>query len=269
VTGATDGIGKAYALALAKKGLSVVLISRTEAKLQEVKKEIDDKNYQGVETKIVVCDFSNFDKKAQTTVADAVKDLDVGVLINNVGVSYRYPLYFHELSDEEVADLLELNINSTTWMTKIVLSGMVDRKRGAIVNLSSGSALYSLPLLAEYSAAKSYIEKFSRALNAEYKSRGVTCQCQIPFYVATKLAKMRKSLSVPTPKEYVDVALNWVGYPDAVVSPFWIHAYQGWVLSQLPDSVVAAIIMSMHLAIRKRGLKKDAKLAAEEGKKSD
>jgi len=87
--GATDGIGKAYALALAKQGLNVMLISRTEAKLQDVKKEIDDKGY-GVETKYVVCDYSNFDQKAKNAVNAAIKDLEVGVLINNVGVSYRY-----------------------------------------------------------------------------------------------------------------------------------------------------------------------------------
>lgn len=88
--GATDGIGKAYALALAKQGLSIVLISRTEAKLQDVQKEIDAKGYEGVQTKYVVCDYSNFDQKAKNTVATAIKGLDVGVLINNVGVSYRY-----------------------------------------------------------------------------------------------------------------------------------------------------------------------------------
>jgi 17beta-estradiol 17-dehydrogenase / very-long-chain 3-oxoacyl-CoA reductase len=262
VTGATDGIGKAYALALAKQGLNVMLISRTEAKLQDVKKEIDDKGY-GVETKYVVCDYSNFDQKAKNTVNAAIKDLDVGVLINNVGVSYRYPLYFDELTDEEVSNLIEMNVNSTTFMTKMVIGGMVERKRGAIVNLSSGSAMYTLPLLAEYSAAKSYIEKLSRAINAEYSSKGVTCQCQIPFYVATKLAKMRKSLMVPTPEEYVAHAIKWVGYPDAVASPFFLHALQGWVLDQLPEAIVTKIIMNMHLATRKRGKKKDANKAAE------
>eukprot|EP00957_Ditylum_brightwellii_P188454 14346529-Ditylum_brightwellii.AAC.1 len=70
--------------------------------------------------------------------------------------------------------------------------------------------MYTLPLLAEYSAAKSYIEKFSRALNAEYNAKGVTCQCQNPFYVATKLAKMRKSFTVPTPEKYVDLAMNHI-----------------------------------------------------------
>ena len=77
-------------MALAKQGLNVLLISRTESKLQDVNKEIDAKGYEGVEVNYVVCDYSNFDQKAKNAVNAAVKDLDVGVLINNVGVSYRY-----------------------------------------------------------------------------------------------------------------------------------------------------------------------------------
>jgi len=258
VTGATDGIGKAYAFAFAKKGMSVLLISRTESKLQDVKKEIEAKNYAGVEVSYLVCDYSKFDKAAQDEVAKVVKALEVGVLVNNVGVSYRYPMFFHELSDSEVKDLMTMNIDSTVWMTRMVIPGMLDRKKGAIVNISSASAMYDLPLLAEYSGSKSFIEKFSRALNAEYKSKGITCQCQVPFYVATKLAKMRKSLMVPTSSEFVALAIKWVGYGDSVVSPFLFHAIQGWILDVLPNSIVASIIMKMHLAIRKRGLKKDA-----------
>ena len=252
-----DGIGKAYAFALAKKGMSVLLISRTESKLQDVKKEIEAKNYAGVEVSYLVCDYSKFDKAAQEKVAKVVKELEVGVLVNNVGVSYRYPMYFHELSDSEVQDLMSMNIDSTIWMSRMVIPGMLERKKGAIVNISSASAMYDLPLLAEYSGSKSFIEKFSRALNAEYKSKGVTCQCQVPFYVATKLAKQRKSLMVPSPAEFVALGIKWVGYDDCVVSPFLLHAIQGWILDTLPNSVVASIIIKMHLGIRKRGLKKD------------
>lgn len=262
-TGATDGIGKAYAMGLAKKGMSIVLISRTESKLKDVKKEIEEKGYPGVEVKHIVCDYSKFDKKAQEELKKQLAGLEVGVLVNNVGVSYRYPRYFHELPDEEVQNLLTMNIDSVVWMTRFVLPGMIDRKKGAIVNISSGSALYTLPLLAEYSGAKSFVEKFSRAINAEYKSKGITCQCQAPFYVATKLAKMRKSFSVPDPDQFVSLALKWVGYPDCVVQPFWVHAVQGWVMHRVPDSILASFIMNMHLAIRKKGIKKDEKLAAE------
>lgn len=209
-----------------------------------------------------VCDYSNFDSKAKKNVKDSIDGLEVGVLINNVGVSYRYPMYFHELSDDEVANLVEMNVNSTVWMTRFVINGMVQRKKGAIVNISSGSAMYTLPLLAEYSAAKSFIEKFTLALNAEYGSKGISVQCQIPFYVSTKLAKMRQSFSVPTPNAYAKRAIRFVGQPEPVVSPYWVHGYMGWVLDHLPTYVVTSIIMSMHLATRKRGLKKDASKAA-------
>jgi len=267
VTGATDGIGKAYAFAFAKKGMSVLLVSRTESKLQDVKKEIEAKNYAGVEISYLVCDYSQFDKAAQDKIAKVVKDLEVGILVNNVGISYRYPMFFHELTDSEVQDLMTMNIDSTVWMTRMVIPGMVDRKKGVIVNISSASAMYDLPLLAEYSGSKSFIEKFSRALNAEYKSKGITCQCQVPFYVATKLAKMRKSLMVPTSTEFVALAIKWVGHGDCVVSPYLFHAIQGWILDVLPSSIVASIIMKMHLATRKRGLKKDA--AKKEASKND
>eukprot|EP00569_Conticribra_weissflogii_P005594 CAMPEP_0171347268 /NCGR_PEP_ID=MMETSP0878-20121228/27361_1 /TAXON_ID=67004 /ORGANISM="Thalassiosira weissflogii, Strain CCMP1336" /LENGTH=327 /DNA_ID=CAMNT_0011851241 /DNA_START=15 /DNA_END=998 /DNA_ORIENTATION=+ len=267
VTGATDGIGKAYAFALAKQGLSVVIISRTESKLQEVAKEIDAKNYPGVEkTKYIVCDYSKFDDKARANVSKELEGLEIAVLVNNVGQSYRYPRFFHELANDEIPSLIEMNINSTVWMTKFVLEGMVERKKGTIVNLSSGSADYTMPLLAEYAAAKMFVERFSESLDAEYRAKGVTVQCQVPFYVATKLAKMRKSLTVPSAEDYVKMAMKWVGQGDVVANPFWLHAVQGWVMHNFPKFVVTKLTMDMHLGIRKRGLKKDAKIAAE-GKK--
>lgn len=270
VTGATDGIGKAYALALVQKGMNVVLISRNEIKLKQTREEILSRSYDdSVEVKWIVCDYSKFDTAAKEAVKKQLEPLEIGLLVNNVGISYRYPLFFHELSDEEVATLLMMNVESTLWMTRMVLPGMLSRKKGAIVNISSGSALYTLPLLAEYSGAKSFIEKFSRAINAEYRGKGITCQCQVPFYVATKLAKMRKSMTVPTPAEYVNMAIKWIGYPDALVQPFWMHALQGWIMHQVPDFIIAKGIMSMHIAIRSKGIKKDARLAEETKTKSN
>lgn len=262
ITGATDGIGKAYAMYFAKKGLSIVLISRTESKLQAVAKEITDK-YSGVETKYVVCDYSKFDKKAQDHVFAAIKDLDIAILVNNVGVSYPYPKYFHELSEESVFNLMEMNISSTTWMTRMVLPGMLERKRGAIVNIASAAGLYTMPLLAQYSAAKAYVEKFSRGLASEYASKGITVQCQVPFYVATKLAKMRKSFTVPTPDEFVRLAGRWIGHKgDVVVSPFWFHAVQGYLMGVLPGWLVDPQVLALHAAIRRKGMKKEAQKKA-------
>ena len=71
---------------------------------------------------------------------------------------------------------------------------------------------------------------------------------------------MRKSITVPTPDEYAAMGLKWIGHADdAIASPFFIHGLMGWAMSLLPDFVVASIIMNMHLAIRKKGKKKDEK----------
>ena len=92
---------------------------------------------------------------------DVVSD---DLLVNNVGVSYEFCQWFHELSDTEVANMLSLNVESATWMTRLVLPSMLAKKKGAIVNMSSASARAPLPLLAQYSATKGYLENFTRSL---------------------------------------------------------------------------------------------------------
>ena len=112
------------------------------------------------------------------------------------------------------------------------------------------------PLLAQYSAAKGYVAMLTRGLSVECASSNVTCHVVTPFYVATKLAKMRKAVSVPTPEEFVAMASRWIGYSDVVVQPFWIHAIMGWVVANLPGWVVNSVVLKMHKGIRKRALRK-------------
>lgn len=272
VTGATDGIGKAYAFELAKQGLNVFLLSRTEAKLVEVEAELKAA-FPSLSFAHLAIDFSNFDTVARSKVAAALKTLDVGVLINNVGMSYNFARYFAELSDADAAALVELNVASTMWMTKIVLgetdtegkatSGMLLRKRGAIVNTSSGAGRGTTPMLAAYSGAKSWIELFSRGLDAEVRPKGISVQCQAPLYVTTKLAKLRHtSLFVASPKAYARRACACIGY-EASISPWWSHALQLWAQSLLPEAVGIAVINMMHAPIRKAGMKKEKRLRDE------
>jgi len=269
VTGATDGIGKAYAFELAKNGLNVLLVSRTAEKLQEVEKELKEK-FPKVEASHLSIDFSNFDAKARDAVQKKIASLDVGVLINNVGISYPFTKYFHELKDDEVGGLIEINVNSTVWMTRLVLGnesqGMIARKRGAIVNTSSAAGRMTSPMLAEYSGAKSFNEMFSKGLKAELAPHRIHVQCQAPLFVATKMAKIRKtSLTVPSPKDYARSAVAHIGYEDSV-SPYWSHALQLWLARQLPEWAIIKVIGDMHKGIRKAGMKKEARLA-EEAKK--
>lgn len=209
VTGCTDGIGKAYAEKLAKLGLNLVLISRTEEKLKNQAKEIEEKFK--VETKIIAADFTE-----QSSIYEEIRrqlnGLDIGVLVNNVGVSYSYPEFFDVFAQNEktVSDMINCNITSVTKMTAIVLPAMVEKRKGVIINNASGSGRIPAPLLTVYSASKAYVDFFSRALNTEYKSKGIIVQSLCPYFVSTKLSALRRNFMTPTPNEFVSSALTTV-----------------------------------------------------------
>ena len=155
VTGPTDGIGKAFAFELAREGLNLVLVGRNVDKLDDISREIRSK-YAKIETKTVVVDFSGDLSEGVKKIGEAIEALDVGILINNVGVSYPYARYFHEVDDELLKNLIKVNVEGTTKVTQVVLPGMIGRKRGAIINIGSGAAtvIPSDPLYAVYAASK-------------------------------------------------------------------------------------------------------------------
>jgi len=98
-------------------------------------------------------------------------------------------------------------------------------------------------------------------LKAELEAFGITVQAQAPLFVATKLAKIRRtSLTVPSPSAYARAAVKHIGYEDSV-SPYWSHALQLWALRQLPEWVNIEIGLKMHLPVRKAGLRKEAQRA--------
>jgi short-subunit dehydrogenase len=131
----------------------VVLISRTKSKLETVATEIGSK--YNVQTKIIDVDFTN-GTDIFNEIKEKIADLNVGILVNNVGISYDCPEYFHSIPNQDkfLADVVNCNIVSVTNLCKIVLPGMLDRKKGVIVNISSMSATIPNPMLTVYSASK-------------------------------------------------------------------------------------------------------------------
>ncbi|KAL0288157.1 UNVERIFIED_CONTAM: Very-long-chain 3-oxoacyl-CoA reductase 1 [Sesamum calycinum] len=257
ITGPTDGIGKAFAFQLARKGLNLVLVGRNPDKLKDVSESIQSK-YGSTQIKNVVVDFSGDLDEGVSRIKEVIEGLDVGVLINNVGVSYPYARFLHEVDDKLLSDLIKVNVEGTTKMTQAVLPGMVKRKKGAIVNIGSGAAIVipSDPLYSVYAATKAYVDQFSRCLYVEYKKSGIDVQCQVPLYVATKMASIRRSsFFVPSTDGYARAALRWIGY-EPRCTPYWPHSLLWALASSLPESAIDAWRLKFCLGIRKRGSSK-------------
>ena len=198
VTGSTDGIGFEYARQLALKGMNVLLISRTQKKLDDcaakIEQELAAKGISGVEIQTHAADFSAKDDardELYAGISSVVEDLDVGMLVNNVGMSYSHAEYFHLLEDSVVENLVNVNVYSTALMTKIVLGGesggMIARKRGAIVNVTSYAGCSPLgdPLYTGYSAVKGFVTMMSRSMHYELEAKNIHVQCHVPWFVVS------------------------------------------------------------------------------------
>uniref|UniRef100_A0A8C6TQY0 Hydroxysteroid (17-beta) dehydrogenase 3 n=1 Tax=Neogobius melanostomus TaxID=47308 RepID=A0A8C6TQY0_9GOBI len=246
VTGASEGIGKAYAFALAERGMNVVIISRTKANLDKVAKEIGDTT--GRKAKVVVADFTKDDVFDQ--IEDELKEMNIGVLVNNVGVIVNaVPCRFLETSnlDQSINQLINCNVKALVKMCKIILPGMVNRGTGAIINISSGVASSCVPLYTLYAASKVFVHRFSQALQAEYKEKGIIIQAVAPFSVSTRMTFYQApGTLVLTPDEFVNTSLQYLLSGDNTYGSI-SHSLVGWLLQRIPDWILFSECMQNNL----------------------
>ncbi|XP_056425651.1 very-long-chain 3-oxoacyl-CoA reductase-B-like [Hyla sarda] len=258
VTGATDGIGKAYVEELAKRGFDVVLISRTLEKLKNVAKGIEQQT--GRKTKVIQLDFSG-GPEIYPKVEQELKDLDIGILVNNVGMTYsEVPVTLLSVPDanERIPAIMNCNVTSAVQMTKIVLSKMIQRKKGLIINISSEIGSHPFPMMTMYSSTKVFLDYFSRALNTEYKSKGITVQSVMPLAVSTNMTRRLKSnIFVKTANDFAREALNTVGYTHRT-NGCLSHAIQSYFLQLIvSDSFLGSRMMaSVTRKIRKSAMER-------------
>ncbi|XP_062224824.1 very-long-chain 3-oxoacyl-CoA reductase 1-like [Phragmites australis] len=261
VTGATDGIGRALAFRLAAAGLGLVLVGRSADKLVAVSADVRAR-HPGAQVRTFVLDFAAEGLAAKVgALKEFLRGLDVGVLVNNAGACYPYARYFHEVDEALARNLVRLNVESLTRVTHAVLPGMVERGRGAVVNIGSGASciLPSDPLYTVYAATKEYVDQFSRCLYVEYRSKGIDVQCQVPMYVATKMASIRNpTFFAPSPETYAHAAVRYIGY-EPRCTPYWPHALLWLFVSLLPEPVVDRMLLNMFLGVRAKGMAKEAR----------
>lgn len=221
VTGASSGIGREYARRLARRGTSLIVVGRREERLTELAGDFPD-----VQVETVVADLA--ETAGIQTVIDAIGDQAVTMLVNNAGVAHYSP--FADLSPAHATELIGVKVHAPTMLTHAVVSGMISRGQGQIVNVA-GMLAFSGPASLEqvglhrsvYASSLAYALAFSQTLQTEIAVHGIGVQALLPGVVATEFHERQgMDLSaVPrmTAADVVTASLRGIELGEGVTAP--------------------------------------------------
>jgi hypothetical protein len=230
VTGASSGIGEAFARELAREGADLILVARSQDKLQLLAGELE----QAYKRKVHVFETDLSFHEAPRRLYDSLQTahLAVDLLINNAG--FGRAGYFDDANAEKDDEMLLVNVNSLVALTHLFLPDMLVKGRGGIINVASTAAFQPLPYLSLYSATKSFVLHFTEALWAEYRQRGIRILCLCPGNTSTEFhrrAGIRKKrvFLVAEPEDVVHFGLHMYRHSDG---PTAVYGFLNWLLAQ-------------------------------------
>ena len=248
VTGASAGIGEAFARAYAARGMDLALVARRAERLEVLADEL--RAAHGVEVLVIPADLSVWEAHLPVLEAVAKAGRHVDVLVNNAG--FGVPQTFTGAPWERHRDFLMTLVVNACGLAHGVIPGMTERGWGRIVNIASlaafapGAAGYTL-----YPAAKSFAVKFSQALDAELRDRGVKVTAVCPGFTQTEFAKASgtQHLMDQAPRRFWQtpeaVAAETIDANEAgkvVLVPGWHNKLVAGLMQTLPDSLLSALI---------------------------
>lgn len=229
VTGASAGIGEAFARHLAAEGLNLVLVARRQGALDCLATEL--RGSAGVECRVLPSDLTTMGATAR--LADATADLDVGLLVAAAGFGTSGPLLRSTLAME--AEMNDLNCRAVMAQAWHFGQRFVRRRRGGMVFMSSLLAFHGTPNAAHYGATKAYVQTLAEGLRVEWEPHGVDVIASAPGPVRSGFAA-RADLHMPraVPAEVVArVTMNALGRR-TTVRPGALSKLLGWGLAMLP-----------------------------------
>jgi uncharacterized protein len=186
ITGASSGIGKDLAYIHAEHGGGLILVARREDRLNDIKKELEDKH--SIDVSVIVKDLSKIESAQE--VYDEVKsaNIEVDYLINNAGFGGSGK--FYQRPWEQDLAMIQLNIISLSALTRLFLPDFVEKNSGRILNLSSIASLMPGPFQAVYFATKAYVSSFSYALAEELRDTNITVTAVLPGATETEFGRI-------------------------------------------------------------------------------
>ncbi len=181
VTGASSGIGAEIARELATRDHNLILVARSKDKLTTLARELSEAH--GVRAETVSCDLAKPASRGRLPGRLEKLGLEVHILINNAGFATGGP--FHASDPERELEQVRLDVEAVVALSSMFIPPMVERGRGAVLNVASTAGMQPMPFSAGYAAAKSYVLSFSEALHYELAPEGVTVTALAPGPVAT------------------------------------------------------------------------------------
>jgi len=185
ITGASSGIGLELAKLFARESHDLALVARSHDKLISIAEDLQQT--YGVQVKCCTKDLSVSSTPEEIFEALQSEGGNIDVLVNNAGFGWRGEFAQMELTD--ALEMIQVNITALTHLTRLFLPGMIERKRGRILNVASTAAFQPGPMMATYYASKAYVLSFSEALSEELQGTGVTVTAFCPGPTATEFGK--------------------------------------------------------------------------------
>jgi len=243
VTGASSGIGAAFARAFAREGISCVLTARREDRLRSLADELE-KHHQ-VATRVVVVDLGVRD--GADHLAEAVSDLEIGILVNNAG--FGCAGRFEKQDRERMRAMVELNCMAPALLTASLLPGMCERGRGALIMVGSIAGSQPLPLHALYSGSKAFANILGESLWGELQGSGVDCLAVLPGTTETEFQAVSGELphAGESAESVVAKSLDALGRKPSLIPGLFNWLRGNAAIRLLPRSVLALaarIVMS-------------------------
>jgi short-subunit dehydrogenase len=240
VTGASAGIGTAFATQLAARGDVVVLVARDRDRLESLAKDLHSRH--GVPTEVLVADLTDASQLATVEARLADRDRPIDVLVNNAGFGTNGRL--HELDRDTETREVNLNVVALVRLTHAALGPMVERGRGGVLNVSSLAGGQPTPGNATYGATKAFVSSFTQSVHEELRRTGVNVTVVCPGFTRTEFQVRAgiDSSKVPgflwqSAEEVAAGALAALDQNRAVYVPGTLNRLTAGVVSVLPDAL--------------------------------
>ncbi len=259
VTGASSGIGADLARELAARGHGLTLVARRQEKLHALAAELH--GARGVRTEVIALDLTDPAARGGLPATLAERGLTVDVLVNNAGFSTTGPVHRSDRAREMA--MIRTDVEAVADLCSIFLPGMVERGRGAVLNVASTAAFQPLPGQAGYGASKAFVLSYSRSVRAELRGTGVTLTVLCPGPVRTEFAETagftteESENSLPQimwlpAAEVARIAVAGLEQGKTVVIPGFANRVGAQFARHAPHQALAGFLASQHPALKNR-----------------